>query len=300
VDVVLNAIVGAAGLRASVAALEAGKTLALANKESLVAGGEVCRAAADRTGAAILPVDSEHVALAQCLRRRPRGEIRRLIVTASGGPFRERQDLSEVRPEEALAHPTWAMGPKITVDSATLMNKGLEAIEAHHLFDISYDNIDILVQPQSIVHGIVEMTDGSQLMSAATPDMRMAIQSALIEDEAEAETFASLDLGTVGRLDFEPVDRERFPAVDLAYAAGRRGGTFPAVLNAANEIAVRAFLDGKIPFLDIVAVVGEVLAEHPGGDATQLDLVLDADRWARAAAERHVDRRALTPAGGNK
>ena len=298
VDIVLNAIVGAAGLRASVAALDSGKALALANKESLVAGGRVCAAAAERGGGRVYPVDSEHAAIAQCLRGRDSDEIERMILTASGGPFRTRTDLADVTPEDALAHPTWAMGPKITVDCATLMNKGLEVIEAHHLFGFDVDDIDVVVHPQSIVHGIVELADGSMLMHAATADMRVPIQMALLDGSGTSESFGTLDLAAVGELTFEPLDRDRFPAVDLAYESVRKGGTYPAVLNAANEVAVGAFLAGKLGFPDIVGVAEEVLAAHDPSSAVELGAVIEADAWARSRAEEIAHQRRLIPAGG--
>ena len=298
VDIVLNAIVGAAGLRASVAALAAGKALALANKESLVAGGLVCAAAAERGGGRVYPVDSEHAAIAQCLRGRDTDEVARIVLTASGGPFRTRADLGDVTPDEALAHPTWSMGPKITVDSATLMNKGLEVIEAHHLFGFELDEIDVLVHPQSIVHGIVELADGSMLMHAAVADMGLPIQMALLDGSGSAQSFGSLDLASTGRLTFEALDRVRFPAVDLAYEAARKGDTYPAVLNAANEIAVEAFLARRLGFLDIVGVVEAVLADHDPASAHELDAVIEADAWARARAGEIASERRLTLTGG--
>lgn len=296
-DVVLNAIVGAAGLRASLAALESGKTLALANKESLIAGGELCAAAAARGGGRIVPVDSEHAAMAQCLEGRA-ADVTRLVITASGGPFRSQRDLSGVTKADALAHPTWSMGPKITIDSATLMNKGFEVIEAHHLFAFGYDQIDVVVHPQSIVHAIVELADGSMLMHAAIPDMRVPIQWALLGGQRGAECFGELDLVAAGSLEFEAPDLDRFPAIRLAYEAGRSGGTSPAVLNAANEVAVRAFLDDGLAFSDIARVVESVLDLHEWSDATDLDAVLAADAWARDTTARLVQERALSAAGG--
>ena len=290
VDIVLNAVVGAAGLRASVAALAAGKVLALANKESLVAGGEVCTRASADGGGTIVPVDSEHAALFQCLSAEG-SSAASVILTASGGPFREREDLSGIRVEEALAHPTWSMGPKVTIDSATLMNKGLEVIEAHHLFGFGYDEIEVVVHPQSVVHGAVRCADGTMLMQAAPPDMRLPIQAALTWPFAAAGHMATIDLAEVGRLTFEPVDHARFPSLGLAYEAGRRGATFPAALNAANEVAVAAFLDGKISFVDIPATVESVVSTHEPGDAFSLDEVLSANEAARDAATRIVDER---------
>ena len=283
-DVVLNAVVGAAGLAASVATLETGKTLALANKESLVAGGEVCLAAAASGGGRIVPVDSEHVALAQCLAACEPGSVRRIVLTASGGPFRDRTDLSAVTKEEALAHPTWSMGEKITIDSATLMNKGLEIIEAHHLFGFDYDAIGVIVHPQSTVHGMVERTDGTTIMQAAPTDMRIAILWALAGGRTAGDQNVSAGTVSLGTLSFEEPDLDRFEAIELARDAGRRGGSYPAVLNAANEVAVLAFLDGAIPFTAITEVVKDTLALHQPGPVGNLDEVLAVDRWAREAA----------------
>jgi 1-deoxy-D-xylulose-5-phosphate reductoisomerase len=287
-DIVVNAIVGAAGLRASLAALEAGKSLALANKESLVAGGELCRVARRRGGGRLIPVDSEHAALAACLEGRDLATVARLVLTASGGPFRRRSGLEGITPEEALAHPTWAMGPKITVDSATLMNKGLEVIEAHHLFGLPYERIGVLIHPQSVVHGIVELGDGSSLIQAAPADMRIPIQSALLPSPERAGVTAPVDLAASGPLEFEPVDEKRWPALSLATEAGRRGATFPAALNAANETAVYAFLSGRLDFSGIVGITESVLARHEPLDARNLEAVLEVDAWARRAAERLV------------
>jgi 1-deoxy-D-xylulose-5-phosphate reductoisomerase len=295
-DIVLNGIVGAAGLAASVAALEAGKTLALANKESLVAGGEVCLAAARRGGGSIVPVDSEHAALGQCLANLQRAAIARIIITASGGPFRGRADLSDVTPAEALAHPTWSMGPKITVDSATLMNKGLEVIEAHHLYGFSYDDIAVVVHPQSLIHCAVEMIDGTTIMQAAPADMRIPIQAALASGRFPSSVPA-LDLAAEGALTFEPVDETRFPSLRLACDAGRRAASYPAVLNAANEVAVHSFLDGAISFPDIPAVVEMVLEAHSGFEVSDLGAVREADDWARRRARETVARKAVVREG---
>jgi 1-deoxy-D-xylulose-5-phosphate reductoisomerase len=286
VDVVLNAIVGAAGLRASVATLAAGKVLALANKESLVAGGEVCLAAARLGGGVIVPVDSEHAAIAHCLQGREQADVGSLVLTASGGPFRKVADLSAVSPEQALAHPTWSMGPKITVDSATLMNKGLEVIEAHHLFGVGYERIRVVVHPQSVVHGMVEFHDGSILMQAAVADMRIPIQAALSTPERLECPAARIDVEEIGGLTFEPLDRHRWRCVALAYEAGRAGGSYPAVLNGANEEAVAAFLEGALPFTAIPEVIERTLDSHEGGPANDLEAVLEADRWARATARQ--------------
>jgi 1-deoxy-D-xylulose-5-phosphate reductoisomerase len=295
-DVVLNAVVGAAGLKASVAALEAGKTLALANKESLVAGGGLCLDAAQRGGGRIEPVDSEHAAIAQCLSNTARDDVSRLVLTASGGPFLRRTDLDGITPSEALAHPTWRMGPKITIDSATLMNKGLEVIEAHYLFGFPYERIGVLVHPQSMVHGIVELVDGSSLMQTAPADMRIPIQAALTPRGPRRRLSAPLDLAAGPALEFEEADLERFPALALARVAGQAGGTFPAVLNAANEEAVKAFLDGAIPFTGIAATVEAVLAQHERSDAGNLEQVLKVDRWARRRAREVMS----TPIGADK
>jgi len=294
VDMVLNAIVGAAGLRASAAALGAGKTLALANKESLVAGGRICLDAARRGGGTIIPVDSEHAAISQCLDGRDPASVERIVLTASGGPFRTRRFLDEVTPEEALAHPTWSMGPKISIDSATLMNKGLEVIEAHYLFGMDYDSIDVVVHPQSLVHGVVVFVDGSMLLQAAPTDMRIPIQAALAHPNRVGFAVERVSLEKVGSLNFEPVDYARFPCVRLAYEAGRKGGSFPAVLNAANEEAVNAFLLGFISFPRIPTVIESVLEAHSGTDTDDLDVMLDIDAWARSQARRIMRRHTST------
>ena len=293
-DVVLNAIVGAAGLRASLAALGAGTTLALANKESLIAGGALCLAACDRTGATIVPVDSEHAALAQCLEGRDRATVTRAILTASGGPFRTRSDLSDVTVADALVHPTWSMGPKITVDSATLMNKGLEVIEAHFLFGFSPDEIDVVVHPQSTIHALIELVDGSFVMQAAPPDMRIPIQAGLSAPDRLPALGSSLEPHELGALTFEPLDRTRFPAVDLAYAALRAGGTAPATLNAANEVAVEAFLAEELSFAAITDVVAAVVERHEPVEVSSLDDVLAADADARRAARGAITKIAGT------
>jgi 1-deoxy-D-xylulose-5-phosphate reductoisomerase len=285
-DLVLNAIVGAAGLRATLAAFAAGADVALANKESLVAGGELVLAARRASGRLLLPVDSEHSALAQCLAGAAPDSVSGLVITASGGPFRgrRRDELADVPAGDALAHPTWSMGQKISVDSATLMNKGLEVIEAHHLFGIGYDAIEVVVHPQSIVHGMVRFRDGALLAHAGIPDMRVPISWALTHPAREATPVPSLDLTSPLSLDFEPADTETFRCLALAREAGVAGGTAPCILNAANEVAVQAFLDGRIGFLDIAAVVEEVLARVPSEPLVSLEQVLDADRRARSAA----------------
>ncbi|MBW3594494.1 MAG: 1-deoxy-D-xylulose-5-phosphate reductoisomerase [Actinobacteria bacterium] len=290
VDVVLNAVVGAAGLRASIAALEAGKVLALANKESLVAGGEICTQAAARGGGSIVPVDSEHAALFQCLSVQG-SPVVSLVLTASGGPFRTRGDVANVTVEEALAHPTWSMGPKITVDSATLMNKGLEVIEAHHLFGFAYDDIDVVVHPQSVVHAAVRCADGTMVMQAAPPDMRLPIQAALTWPFPAAGVTSTIDLAEIGQLTFEPVEGSRFPSLALAYEAGRVGGSMPAVLNAANEEAVKAFLAERIGFADIPRIVADVMEAHDVTDVPSLEAVESADRVARQQTRRIIEQR---------
>jgi 1-deoxy-D-xylulose-5-phosphate reductoisomerase len=293
-DVVVNGVVGFAGLPVTLAALEAGRRLALANKESLIAGGPVVQRARATPGAEILPVDSEHAAVHQCLRAGGRDRLARIVLTASGGPFRGRTgaDLGAVTVDDALAHPTWSMGPKITVDSSTLMNKGLEVIEAHELFGAPYDGIEVVVHPQSIVHSMVEFTDGSTIAQLSRPDMRLPISYALAYPDRGQVAFGALDWATVGRLDFEAPDRGAFPCLDLAYEAGREGGTAPAWLNAANEIAVEAFLEGRISWKSIADVVKESLVRHHGTNPVSVDVVLDADRQAREQARRVVERSA--------
>lgn len=287
-DIVLNALVGSRGLEPTLVALDADKVVALANKESLVAGGDLVMSRA-RPGK-LVPVDSEHAALAQCLAGRPMDEVRRLILTASGGPFRgrARAHLTDVTVEQALAHPTWRMGRKITVDSATLMNKGLEVLEAHHLFAIDIDRIDVVVHPSSVVHAIVEFTDGSSLMAASNPDMRLPIQAALSHPDRLPGAVEPISWGGVGALAFEPVDHSAFPAIDLARAAGRAGGSVPAVLNAANEEAVQAFLDGALSFLNITRTVADVVAAHTPFAIDSLAAVAEAEGWARAEAQRLI------------
>ncbi len=285
-EVVLGAVVGAAGLPPAWEAVKLGKTLALANKEVLVVAGEAVMAAAAASGAAILPVDSEHCALHQALRCGRPEEVDRLVLTASGGPFRKRplETFDEITIEDALAHPTWKMGPKITIDSATMMNKGLEVIEARWLFDVPPDRIGVVIHPQSIVHSFVEWIDGSVIAQISPNDMRFPILYALTHPERVPAPMPKLDLASLGRLELEPLDTRRYPAVPLAYAALRAGGTAPAVLNAANEVAVAAFLEGKIPYRSLVPVVERVLAEHPVSPASTLEAVLEADREARRRA----------------
>jgi len=291
-DVVLNAVVGFAGLPATLAALEHDKRLALANKESLIAGGPVVAAVRQRSQGEIVPVDSEHSALYQALRSGERSEVHRVVLTASGGPFRtfDTDALEHVSIADALAHPTWDMGPKITIDSSTLMNKGLEVIEAHELFGLDYDHIDVVVHPQSVVHGMVEFVDGATIAQLSMPDMRLPIGLALGAPARLDQAFGPVDWTTVGSLDFETPDTSRFPCLNLAYAAGRRGGGAPAVLSGANETAVAAFLDGLISWQEIADVVGEVL-DAGVGNVNEVADVLEADRVARERAAVAVAKR---------
>src|SRR5215467_9339095 len=283
VDIVVSAAVGAAGLEPTYSAVAAGKTVALANKEAMVLAGELLRKTASQTGARLIPVDSEHSAIDQCLRTGDHGEVRRLLLTASGGPFREtpREDFPKITPEQALRHPTWQMGKRITIDSATLMNKGLEVIEARWLFNIAPEKIDIMVHPQSVVHSMVEFVDGSVIAQLGTADMRQPIQYALTYPERLPSPVSSLDWTTVPKLDFSLPDPHKFPCVELAYRAIEMGGTAPAVLNAADEIAVDAFLDRKIPFSDIPRMIGDTLEAHGIRAADRLESILEADTWAR-------------------
>src|SRR6266571_927066 len=288
-DMVLNAMVGAVGLAPSLAALQSGKMLALANKESLVVGGELVMDLVKGEPDRLVPVDSEHSALAQCLRGERRDDLKRVIITASGGPFRgwTRAELAKASVKEALAHPTWNMGLKITIDSATLMNKGLEVIEAHYLFELDYASIDVVIHPQSVVHGIAEFRDGSMIAQLSVPDMRLPIQLALAWPErlpTGVEPFRLADPSKPTRLAFEPVDRETFPALDLAYRVGRLGSTFPAVMNAANEVAVMAFLDGKIPLTRVSEVAAVVVEEHEPAAVVSVVSLDRADAWARQRA----------------
>ncbi len=291
-DLVLNALVGSAGLGPTVAALGEGIDLALANKESLVVGGELVTALAEATNARIVPVDSEHTALHQLISGQPPGAVQRLTITASGGPFRgrTRSELEEVTVQQALAHPTWAMGGKITIDSATLMNKGLELMEAHHLFGVPYDRIDVIVHPQSLVHGIVHLADGAMLAHLGPPDMRIAISYALHGGESVELPVTPLDLAQVGQLTFEPVDLEAFPCLRLAEQAARRGGTAPCILNAANEVAVHAFLDGRLRFLEISDVIEQTLELLDSEAITSFESLYEADRRARELAGEAVSR----------
>ncbi|WP_432277828.1 1-deoxy-D-xylulose-5-phosphate reductoisomerase [Lysobacter stagni] len=294
-DTVVAAIVGAAGLSSTLAAAHAGKRILLANKESLVLAGELLMQAAHAGGATIVPVDSEHNAIFQCLPdAHAHAGLKRILLTASGGPFRgrRREELGAVTPEQAVAHPKWSMGPKISVDSATLMNKGLEVIEAHHLFGVDGDRIQVLVHPQSLVHSLVEFIDGSTLAQLGLPDMRTALAVGFGWPERMASGVAGLDMLTHGRLDFEPPDLEAFPCLRLAFEALAAGGTAPAVLNAANEVAVSAFLQRRIGFLAIPALVEDTLAALPSTPATSLAALRDADTRARRHADQSVAARA--------
>jgi 1-deoxy-D-xylulose-5-phosphate reductoisomerase len=300
-DVVLNAVTGFSGLAATLSALRAGRVLALANKESLIAGGPLVAGLA-RPGQ-IIPVDSEHSAIAQCLRGGAAGEVARLVLTASGGPFlhRSRAELEQVTPEQALAHPTWNMGPVITINSATLVNKGLEVIEAHLLFGVGFDAIEVVVHRQSVVHSMVEFTDGSTIAQASPPDMRIPIALALGWPDRVPGAAPAVDWSTAHTWTFEPLDEQAFPAVRIARQAGVAGGTAPATYNAANEVCVDAFLAGQLPFPGIVDIVAQVVSEHDGsaGDAAQLADVLAADRWARDRARELTSKRVRRAAGAS-
>jgi 1-deoxy-D-xylulose-5-phosphate reductoisomerase len=290
-DLVLNALVGAAGLGPTVATLGEGIDLALANKESLVVGGELVTQLAEATGAQIIPVDSEHSALYQLIAGEPAGTVERLVLTASGGPFRgrSRAELEDVTVEQALAHPTWEMGGKITIDSATLMNKGLELIEAHHLFSMPYDRIDVVVHPQSIVHSLVHLCDGATLAHLGYPDMHVPISYALHHPDRVDVPVPQLDLAEVGSLTFEPVDVDAFPCLRLAREAAAAGGTAPCVLNAANEVAVHAFLDGRLAFIGVSEVIDRTLQRLGSQPVHSFDSLYDADRAAREAAADLVE-----------
>jgi 1-deoxy-D-xylulose-5-phosphate reductoisomerase len=298
VDVVLNAVVGFAGLPATLAALEHGKRLALANKESLIAGGPVVAKVREKGQGEIVPVDSEHSALWQCLRAGDASEVRRLVLTASGGPFRGRtkDELALVTVADALKHPTWDMGAKITIDSSTLMNKGLEVIEAHELFGVGFAAIDVVVHPQSIVHSMVEFHDGATIAQLSMPDMRLPIGLALGAPARLPQAFGAMDWAATGTLTFEPPDLEAFPCLALAYEVGRAGGSAPAILSGANEVAVAAFLDERIPWTAIAEVAAESLAQGVGNVHEVAD-VLEADRVARERAAAAVARIAARPRG---
>ncbi|MBM3777858.1 MAG: 1-deoxy-D-xylulose-5-phosphate reductoisomerase [Acidimicrobiia bacterium] len=289
-DIVICATAGSVGLDAVLAAVDAGKTVAIANKEVLVMAGQIVTAAARARGAAILPIDSEHNAIHQCLHGRQPSDVRRLVLTASGGPFRGRtpEDLARVSPDDALQHPTWRMGRKITIDSATLMNKGLEVIEARWLFDVPADRVDVVVHPQSIVHSMVELVDGSIIAQLGVTDMRLPIQYACSYPERWTTPLPTLDLVRAGRLEFEAPSHERFPCLRLAYRAIEAGPSMPCVLNAANEVAVEAFLAGRLAFTDIPAVIRAAMDAHPPAAAATLDEVRAVDAWARARASEAV------------
>ena len=290
-DMVLNALVGSAGLPPTLSALQSGKTLALANKESLVVGGDMVMDLIKGEPERLIPVDSEHAALAQLLRGERREDVKRVILTGSGGPFRgwARSDLARASVKEALAHPVWQMGPKITIDSATLMNKGLEVIEAHYLFGLEYSSIHVIIHPEGIVHALAEFRDGTILAQLATADMRLPIQLALGWPERLSSGIQPVPLAD-SRLTFEPVDREAFPAIDLAYRVGQLGLTFPAVMSAANEVAVMAFLEGKIPLTRIVEIVQTVVDEHEAPSSVVSVVNLDrADGWARRRAAEIIE-----------
>jgi 1-deoxy-D-xylulose-5-phosphate reductoisomerase len=295
-DVVVNGVVGFAGLAVTVATLRAGKRLALANKESLIAAGPIVQPLRDVPGAELIPVDSEHCAVHQCLRAGvyPNGgrELSRLVLTASGGPFRgrSRAQMAEVTVAQALQHPTWSMGPKITIDSSTLMNKGLEVIEAHELFGTPYDQIEVVVHPQSIIHSMVEFTDGATIAQLSLPDMRLPIGYALAYPQRIATPFGRIDWSSLKRLDFEAPDLDTFRCLALAYAAGRTGGTAPAWLSAANEVSVEAFLDNRIGWIAIPDVSEAVLTRHDGAVPCSVDDIVDADRHARALAREELVR----------
>lgn len=305
-DTVINGVMGFAGLPVTLATLHSGRRLALANKESLIAAGPVVQAARRTPGAEIIPVDSEHCAVHMCLRSNESpldadpedptahrlDQVSRIVVTASGGPFRGRaaSELAAVTVEDALNHPTWSMGPKITVDSSTLMNKGLEVIEANELFGVGYDRIDVVVHPQSVIHSMVEYTDGATIAQLSLPDMKLCIAYAVAYPDRHPVAFGRIDWAALSRLDFEPPDRTAFPCLDLAYAAGRAGETAPAALSAGNEIAVEAFLAGAIPWMGIAEVNKAVLDAYDGTKADSLEAVLDADQRARRQAGAHVQK----------
>ncbi|BCJ85298.1 1-deoxy-D-xylulose-5-phosphate reductoisomerase [Effusibacillus dendaii] len=289
-ELVVTAVVGTLGLRPTMAAVLAGKEIALANKETLVAAGHLITDLARRKGVRILPVDSEHSAIFQCIHGESCKQVARILLTASGGAFRDktRDEMQQASLADALAHPNWSMGAKITIDSATLMNKGLEVIEAHWLFDLPYEQIEVLIHPQSIVHSLVEFQDRSVLAQLGTPDMRIPIQYALAYPERLEANWPRLDLLSVGTLTFNKPDLTRFPILGLAFQAGKAGGSVPAVLNAANEMAVSLFLDGKIGFLDIERTLVSVLEQHAPVSHPSLDEILALDQWARETAKREI------------
>lgn len=290
-EAVVAAIVGMSGLAGTYAATRAGKTIILANKETLVAAGPVIMAEARRAGAQILPADSEHNAIFQCLIGRSRSSVRKVWLTASGGPFLgwTRQELANVTPQQALRHPSWSMGPKITIDSATMMNKGLEIIEAMHLFDLDPDQVDVVIHPQSIVHGMVETNDGGFIAHLATPDMRLPLGYCLAYPEQLDRAYRPLSPLEMGQLDFLPPDRDNLPCLRLAEHAARTGGSLPAVMNAANEVAVEAFLAGRIQFIEISDLVEHIMGKHDVTPVTTLEEVIEVDRWARQQARQLLD-----------
>jgi 1-deoxy-D-xylulose-5-phosphate reductoisomerase len=296
-DCVVSATVGAVGFVPTLRALEAGKRVALANKETLVMAGELMTRAARKSGAELLPVDSEHNALHQCLRGEKRSEVRRIVLTASGGPFRTKNkaEIKEATVAEAMRHPTWSMGAKITIDSATLMNKGLEVIEAHWLFGFGPDEIGILVHPESVVHSMIEMVDGSVIAQMGITDMRHAIQYALTYPERHASELPPLDLAALSALHFEAPDLDRFPCISLAYRALNEGGTLPAAMNAANEEAVGAFIEERIGLTEIPHVIQTVMNCHSNQPALDIETILEADRYARLAALSEIEKLAKTP-----
>lgn len=295
-DVVVNAIVGSAGLKPTLAAVDRGARVALANKESIVLAGGLIMPRAREKGATLIPIDSEHSGLFQCLHNRDKSEVRRLILTASGGPFRNstREELERVTPAQALRHPVWPMGPRITIDSATLMNKGLEVLEAACLFDQPLHAIDVVVHPQSIVHALVELVDGSIIAQLGHPDMRLPVQYALSWPDRWSTTLPRVDLAMTAALDFEPPDIRRFPCLELAYQAGRAGGLAPTVLNAADEVAVAAFREGRIRFVDIPGLIEEALTTTPSGPASDIDTILAVDAETRRTTGAATIRRSPT------
>jgi 1-deoxy-D-xylulose-5-phosphate reductoisomerase len=295
VDIVINALVGAAGLRPTIAALRAGKRVALANKESLVCGGPLVLQAAGQGGGELVPIDSEHSAILQCLQGSPPSAVERLILTASGGPFRtlSAERLAHVGPKDALRHPTWQMGAKVTIDSATLANKALEVVEAHFLFGIGYDRIDAVVHPQSIIHSMVEFFDGSVLAQMGFPTMEIPVLYALTYPERAEYRCRRFDPLAAGALTFEPIRRDSFPAFDLGLSAGRAGEAYPAVFNAANEVAVAAFLQERLGFLEIGSAIANALDQWRGGPIADVESVFEADRWARGVTHTFIETHAL-------
>jgi 1-deoxy-D-xylulose-5-phosphate reductoisomerase len=290
VDILLSAIVGAAGFKPAIAAIPHIKRLALANKETLVMGGELVQEEVQKYATELIPVDSEHSAILSLLQHLNQTYIEKIILTASGGSllYTSLDDLAYVSPEHALNHPTWSMGDKITIDSATLMNKGLEVIEAHHLFDIAYDKIDVIIHPESIIHSMVETTDGAIYAHMGKADMAFPILQAFVYPEKRENPFGNLDLAAVGTLTFKEYDVMRFPALQMCYDAGKEGGTMPVVLNSANEVAVKAFLDKKIRYIDIVQIVQETLGSHKKGSGLELEAIFRADSWAREYAKKII------------